>query len=276
MKTRITQFIAYAALFCACVLPRVCFAEIFSVSPPRIIFDNLKPGSSSEKSIVVSGNTNGEYSIYTNEGDVVSTWLTQTNATRLPNGKDEIFFKVSVPKDAKYGNYESFFTLISESEPSSFVAARSKTNAGGRVSVQIIVGNKDVEDEKLNWVEVLSATSAKKWGMFKIKGIVKTIFEMQNNGNVEMAPDSIRFEIFDKQNGKKLFERSEKIKAIPAFETKRVVVSFQTSLIDGDYRLTVSTFKKGQYKPDQTKEKNFQVKSTNETLNLFQKMKRIF
>lgn len=257
------------------LFPHVSFAKIFSVTPSRIVFEDMKPGNAITKSLIVLGGYDASYTIEVKKDDFVSRWFKQTTVQTLPDGKLEIFFQISIPKDVQFGDYKSTFNVVASNVSESSQNVSTKNNLGYQIPVQIIVGNKDVVDYKLNWIQAPSAYATQPFGWFHAKGGMTAIYEFSNLGNVASAPDKILYEIFKTKGGGKLEEfLSKNNKIVSAYQIERVVSEVPIKLDEGDYFMTASVFQKGQFKPNQVLETTFTV--SKKSLNFFEKLMRIY
>ena len=272
IQKHVFVLILFLSLF---LLPSMCSAKIFSVTPSRFIIENVKPGNVLTKSIVVLGGFDSSYAIEVKKDDFIFRWFKQTDTRSLPGGKLEIFFEISLPNEVQFGNYESTFNIVAVNVSELTQNASTKNNLGYQIPVQIIVGNKDVVEYKMNWMEAPFAYSKQPFGWFFAKGGISVIYELSNLGNVASAPDVIKFELFKNEGGAKLEEFiSKKNKSITAYKTERVFSEIPTKLDEGDYYMTVSVFQKGQYRPNQVL--NTTVHISKKNLGFLEKLMRIY
>lgn len=269
----ILKFLFVSLCLSGVLQPTVSFASIFSVSPPSLVLEHMKPGTRLEKKILVTGSSETAYEFITKKNDFISNWIRQTDTFSLPNNQTEIYFEINVPKDTEFGKYESSFILTPKNTTSPG-RANTVNKLGQIIPVHIFVGNKDFIEYKVNWLNLSSAFPKQKLWFLPVRGEAEVLYELENASNIEMGVDRIVYDVFEKKDEKKLETITvKKNNRIPAFKTERVLDQIPIQLDPGSYYFTASIFLKGQYKPHQFFDGEFVVEQ--KLLGFIDKLRRL-
>jgi len=229
----------------------------FGISPPYVKNNAIVPGSHYEQRIVLlrsSAEDDLLAEIKVNAPEV-EKWITIDKGLRFPLPKGELqvpmVVNVDVPKDAELGNYKGYINIR--------IAPKDENQKGGvaialgaRVDIDLTLTNVTfanfiVRLASIPDVEMLG----RPWNWKYIHPLykrlfyrVKAVLNIENTGNVEVAPSKITLDIFDILEKNKLESlEDDDIKKVKAYSTELVSAEFPTKLDAGQYWGKVRVYK---------------------------------
>ena len=183
----------------------------FGITPPYVRSDTLTRGSEfTQKIVLVRGNPvedlKAEITINIPE---VGGWFSIDRGTEfiLPKGEKQIpiFVTVRVPEDAEYDRYVGNIRIRTSSIGD--LKAGVSIALGAQVDVDIKVVD-HIFDFKVRRVEMLELEEGHKKWWLDYPGKITFLMHIENTGNVDAAPEKVRFDIYDRRNDK-LLESTE-------------------------------------------------------------------
>lgn len=238
MYKKLFTFLIIALVFL--VIPKTALA--FGITPAEIYIQNIKPGGHYEKEITltrpVSEDTekltvNLEPSL-----DEMNGWFKYDpgNEFDFPAGKNTTTFKVvvDVPVDAAIKNYKGQITA--KGIPTEKAKEGVTIVKGAVLGVNITTSNTDTLGLKVLDMSAPDVNSGDP---------VRLFLNIQNLGNVAIAPDKVNLDIMD------LFEKPQEnlststLQKIDPFSTKQIQASFNSDLDKGQYRVDASVIFQG-------------------------------
>lgn len=221
------------------------FAKSFGVSPPWIVNENIKPGSSFVYVIDLSTNDpDSDMLVFSSiSGDPeISQWLTIRNKDGLVMAKGAkhlpMEVDVKIPDDAKFGKYSGRIAL--KLSPSERQDENVSIMLGGHISVDLEVVSYDVKDY---WVKSISTTPGTEGAPVILSMKVK------NLGNVPLSSVPVNVDVYDYKTDKLVTKSSasQLSGTVYPHTLKEVQMTIPVNdLEEGSYWIDVNAFKEGQ------------------------------
>ena len=250
-------------------------AGTFGFSPSVLSFEKVKASNILHQTIKVTGPNDLSYTLNIKNENPMYFWIKVGTALEYGDNNFEIPLAIYIPKETKSALYESSIELLAKSKAEAKEGTNVSANFSHVIPLKINVTNEDNIDINTNWFEIPTAFAAQKWGLFRLKGGMKIIFELENKGNVASAYKKIIYKIYQKKDGIKLLEFTKKDnESVEAFTTRRILTSVSHSFSEGTYFAVAEFYREGQYKPGKIFETTFTVGS--KTFSFLEKLKRIF
>jgi len=200
------------------------------VSPSTVSVENIKPGLSVNREIVISRNNTEQMEVFvaTTDNSEASSWLSFVSSNEVVMAKDQnrasLFVKITVPLDASFMRYTPTLRIVQKKDLSSTGVS---IQAGVIITMDILVTDRDVVK-----LEVLSA----KIDDFEEGQDLKLLLTMKNDGNVATAPSRVML-VVKNAAGKEISTlESKEVDTVEPLSTKEVTVVFSGhNLLKGDY-----------------------------------------
>lgn len=217
----------------------------FGVSPGLIDEPNLIPGSQFEYTIyLVQGTPDYDLpvNVHIDSGDGIEDWVTFKNGNEfiIPEGVQQypLNVLVKIPEDTELGIYKAFIRV--NTVPQAISGGGQVVIAiGGRVDLNITVGNDIVEEYEISLLKILD---------IKENQDPEVSVRVKNTGNVSTAPALATFELFNRFGTVRLgFAESDEFVKIPSFSEEEQVVSFPIDIrfAPGEYWAHVKIYDDG-------------------------------
>lgn len=220
----------------------------FGITPPYVRSDTLTRGSEfTQKIILVRGNPiedlKAEITINIPE---VGGWFSidRGNEFILPKGEKQvpIFVTVRVPEEAEYDRYVGNIRIRTSSTGD--LKAGVSIALGAQVDVDIKVVD-HISDFEVLRVELLELEEGHKKWWLDYPGRITFLMHIENTGNVDAAPEKVRFDIYDRKSDKLLesIESINKVQTVAPFDTGKVAAYLPTHLPVGGYKVKYTIYK---------------------------------
>jgi len=214
----------------------------FGITPPYVKNDSLTRNSEYKQEIIlVRGDpTNDLKATISIDVPDANEWFSIDKGTEfiLPKGKQQfpIVVSVRVPKDAKFQNYKGNIRVrTSAVDPDR--SGSVSIALGAQIDVDLNIIDKEIFDFKIRKIKISDLNAGhKKWWLF-FPGKIQFSLQLENTGNVAVAPSQVTFNIYDSK-GEKLLEQTKntnRIKKTQPFETQEVLSQLPTRLPAGSY-----------------------------------------
>ncbi len=206
----------------------------FGISPPSIKEDRLVKGSHLEKTIyLVQGNPKKDVNMeIVVDSTNIKDWISFEQGVKfvIPAGVQQFPLSViiNVPEDAQFGIYKAFIRINTKPEKAT-EAGQVAIALGGRVDVDLTVGNKIIYEYSVTGIEIFDIKEGKN---------LKASVVVKNTGNVPASPSNSSFELFNKYGNIRLaYAENNNFKKTPAFQEKPEILEFPIDirLAPGEY-----------------------------------------
>ena len=220
----------------------------FGITPPYVRSDTLTRGSEfTQKIILVRGDPIEDLKAeITINIPKVGGWFSvdRGNEFILPKGEKQvpIFITVRVPEDAEYERYVGNIRIRTSSIGE--LKAGVSIALGAQVDVDIEVVD-HIFDFEVVRVELLELEEGHKKWWLDYPGRITFLMHIENTGNVDVAPEKVRFDIYDRKSNK-LLESTEsinEIQTVAPFDTGKVAAYLPTHLPVGGYKVKYTIYK---------------------------------
>lgn len=229
----------------------------FGISPPYVKNNQIIPGSHYEQKIVLLRSSADEDLMA--EASVVAPdiagWISIDKSERflMPKGQLQVPMIVNIdpPADAEIGNYKGYINVR--------IAPATENNSGGvaialgaRIDVDLTLTNVTFSDFIVRLVSIPDVERlGKPWNWKYIAPIfdrffykIRVAMNIQNTGNVEIAPSRVHLDVYDLTENKLLESLDDKsMKKIKAFSTEQTEADFATKLPAGQYWAKLKVYK---------------------------------
>lgn len=216
----------------------------FGVTPPYFRNTSLTRNSTYEQQILlVRGDpTRDLKASVIIDAPEIADWITvvEGDSFILPRGEQKVpmTIRVQVPNDADFKNYAGAIRVKTGSVDGTAAGGGGvNISLGAQIDVDLNVIDKVIEDFRIRKISISDLNEGHKLGWLYFPGKIKFGMKLENTGNVDVAPSSVRFKIYD-HTGTILLEDTDnrgKIKKIIPYATETVVADIPTRLPAGNY-----------------------------------------
>ena len=164
----------------------------------------------------------------------------------IPKGEKQtpIHVKVAVPTDAAFGEYKGVLRV--RVAPKGDVERGTVSIAlGAQIDVNLIVLDQQIIDFKIRRIHVNDLNEGHKLLWMFFPGKIRFTMQMENVGNVPVAPSKVEFDLRARRSDELLetTQNTNTLKEIPPFETGDVIAELPTRLKAASYRATYRIYK---------------------------------
>lgn len=215
----------------------------FGITPPYVRNTSLTRNSIYEQQILlVRSDINvaqrAEVSI---DAPGIEDWIEIVEGTNIPMPKGSqkvpMTVRVTVPDDADFANYQGAIRIRTLPEDGEVAAGAVSISLGARVDIDLDVIDKVIKEFRIRRVSVPDLNEGTKLAWLFFPGKVQFDMLLENTGNVDIAPSSIIFKIYDR-SGTALLEESKNIGKIPKvspYIAEEISAEIPTRLPAGGY-----------------------------------------
>lgn len=215
----------------------------FGITPPYVRNTSLTRNSTYEQQILmVRGDTNvaqkAEISV---DAPEIQDWITlvEGDEIKMPTGvqKVPLTVRITVPKDAEFKDYKGYIRIRTLPDDDQVSAGAVSISLGARVDIVLSVIDREIKDFRVRKISVPDLNEGHKFLWLYFPGKINFEMMIENTGNVEVAPSSVEFRIYDRA-GKVLFEETKnlgKIDKTAPYATANVVAELPVHLPAGSY-----------------------------------------
>ncbi len=221
----------------------------FGLSPATLYADNLVPGSHFEQEVVIVGTGDSANLIVKVKFNVpgANDWIEIDRGNEFKfsanNKKEKMLISVDVPQGTPVGKYKGSLNLEVIPEAADNNDGQVSINYGGQIDVVLNVGSKAISSFNVKEVKVFDLEAGGHFWFIKFPGIIKAILQIENTGNVAVAPDKIVLKIFDASQ-KQLLEAvsTDRIASVKPLTTGWTNARIKTNLPAGSYWATYEIY----------------------------------
>jgi len=215
----------------------------FGITPPYVRNTSLTRNSTYEQQILmVRGDTNvAQKAEITVDAPEIQDWITlvEGDEIKMPTGvqKVPLTVRITVPKDAEFKDYKGYIRIRTLPDDDQVSAGAVSISLGARVDIVLSVIDREIKDFRVRKISVPDLNEGHKFLWLYFPGKINFEMMIENTGNVEVAPSSVEFRIYDRA-GKVLFEETKnlgKIDKTAPYATANVVAELPVHLPAGSY-----------------------------------------
>lgn len=215
----------------------------FGITPPYVRNTSLTRGATYEQQILlVRGDADvaqrAEVSI---DAPEIESWIQilEGENIALPRGEQKVpmTVRVTVPTDAEFKDYEGAIRIRTLPEDGQVAAGAVSISLGALVDIDLSVIDKKIKDFRVRKISAGDLNEGKKLLWLFFPGKIRFDMNIENTGNVDIAPSDVEFRLFDRA-GKVLLETTHnlgKIDTIAPYNVETVTAAIPTRLPAGTY-----------------------------------------
>ncbi len=222
----------------------------FGITPPYVNNQRLTRGTVYEQKITLvrSDPTDDLTAEITMNLPEVESWFSidRGKSFILPKGTTQIpiIVRVQVPEDAEYKAHKGTIRVRTSSAGTNPSGSGVSIALGAQIDVDIEVVDK-IFDFSVRKIRLSDLEEGRwKWGLF-FPGKIRFLMTIENTGNTDYGPTSVRFEIYDADMETLLetTENTNRIEQIPPFAIQEVLAELPTRLPAGRYKAKYAIMK---------------------------------
>jgi hypothetical protein len=215
----------------------------FGITPPYVRNTSLTRNSTYEQQILlVRGDPNVPLNAQiTIDAPEIQDWIEIVEGTMipLPRGEQKVpmTVRIKVPSDAKYQEYEGKIRIRTQPADDQVAEGVVSISLGAQVDINLNVIDRVIEDFRVRRISVSDLNEGHKVGWLYFPGKIKFTMSIENTGNVDIAPSSVQFRIYDR-TGAVLLEETEhtgRLTKIAPYLTEEITADLPTRLPPGGY-----------------------------------------
>lgn len=220
------------------------FAEAgFGITPPYVRNTSLVRNSTYEQQILlVRGNPDVPLKAeITIDAPEIQDWIeiVEGSSVPLPRGVQKVpmTVRVKVPKDADFKEYKGVIRIKTLPDDNQVAAGAVSISLGAQVDITLNVIDKEIKDFRVRKISVSDLNEGSKLAWLYFPGKIKFGMMIENTGNVDIAPSTIEFKIYN-FSGDVLLEETKhlgKLEKIAPYATADIVAEIPTRLPAGYY-----------------------------------------
>lgn len=244
MSSCIKKIIGSAWLLILLMTLSVPLAEAgFGITPPYVTNSSLTRNSIYEQQILlVRGDPdtaqNAEIIV---DAPEIESWIQilEGDLILLPQGVQKVpmTVRVTVPSDADFKDYAGSIRIRTVPADGAVTPGAVSISLGALVDIKLSVIDKVIKDFRIRKISVADLNEGSKFGWLYFPGKIRFAMFIENTGNVDVAPSSVEFRIFDR-SGKVMLEETKslgRMSTIKPYATGEVIAEIPTRLPAGGY-----------------------------------------
>jgi hypothetical protein len=226
------------------VLTGVDFAFAgFGITPPYVRNTSLTRNSTYEQQILLvrSDSNVAQKAEITLDAPEIADWVEvlEGDVIQMPRGTQKVpmTVRIQVPADAEFKDYEGAIRIRTLPDDDQVTAGAVSISLGALVDLDLSVIDREIREFRVRKISAPDLNEGTKLAWLFFPGKIRFGMMIENTGNVDIAPSSVEFRIFDR-NGKQLLEETEnigRIQTVPPYGTETVTAELPTRLPEGSY-----------------------------------------
>lgn len=234
--------VLYAILFLVIFVAPSAEAS-FGITPPYVRNTSLIRNSTYEQQILlVRGDPDVPLkALITVDAPEIQDWIqvVEGDSIPLPRGQQKVpmIVRVTVPKDAEFKDYKGVIRIKTIPDDGQVAAGAVSISLGAQVDINLSVIDREIKDFRVRKISVSDLNEGHKVGWLYFPGKIKFGMLLENTGNVDIAPSTVAFRIFD-FSGTQLLEETTQLGKIPTvlpYATEEIVAQLPSKLPAGSY-----------------------------------------
>lgn len=229
----------------------------FGITPPYLRNTSLTRNSIYEQKILLvrSDPTTALKAEIVVDVPGINEWITIAEGSNfiLPAGEQKVpmTLKVVVPDDAEYKNYLGNIRIKTSAADAASGGGVS-ISLGAQVDVDLTVIDKVIEDFRIRKIGISDLNEGHKFWWLYFPGKINFEMMLENTGNIDIAPTSVVFRIYD-GTGQILLEETKntnKMKKVKPFNTDTLYAELPTRLPSGSYFARYQVYNRDEVKQE--------------------------
>ncbi len=229
----------------------------FGITPPYLRNTSLTRNSIYEQKILLvrSDPTTALKAEIVVDVPGINDWITIAEGDNfiLPVGEQKVpmTLKVVVPDDAEYKNYLGNIRIKTSAADAASGGGVS-ISLGAQVDVDLTVIDKVIEDFRIRKIGITDLNEGHKLWWLYFPGKINFEMMLENTGNIDIAPTSVVFRIYD-STGQILLEETKhtnKMKKVKPFNTDTLYAELPTRLPSGSYLARYQIYNRDEVKQE--------------------------
>lgn len=237
-----------------CLLFFVLSTEIaragFGITPPYVRNSSLTRNSIYEQQILlVRGNPDSpQKAEIIVDAPEIREWIqiVEGESIPMPRGVQKVpmTVRVQVPSDAEFKDYRGVIRIKTLPDTDQVAPGAVSISLGAQVDIGLTVIDREIRDFRVRKLDLSDLNEGHKIGWLYFPGKINFDMLIENTGNVDNAPSSVEFRIFDFA-GRVLLEETKnknRIREIAPYATDEVTAEIPTRLPAGNYIVRFKIF----------------------------------
>jgi hypothetical protein len=215
----------------------------FGVTPPYVKNTSLTRNSTYEQQILLvrgDPNTALKATVVVDAPEIAS-WIeiVEGNVFELPRGEQKVpmTVRVKVPDDAEFRNYTGAIRIKTGAADDEVSAGAVNISLGAQVDIDLNVIDREIKDFRIRKINITDLNEGHKLAWLFFPGKIRFGMLLENTGNVDVAPSTVTFKIYDATGNIALEETKNKgkIPKVKPYATEEIVAELPTRLPAGTY-----------------------------------------
>lgn len=222
----------------------------FGITPPYVRNTSLTRNSTYEQQILLvrgdpTEDLNAQIVI---DAPDIQDWIEiiEGNKILLPRGEQKIpiTVRVTVPSDAPFRDYEGKIRIRTTPTDDQVAEGVVSISLGAQIDVNLSVIDRVIEDFRIRRISVSDLNEGHKLGWLYFPGKIAFTMLTENTGNVDVAPSTVKFRIFDRVGAVLLEETHNlgRMDKIAPYATGEITADIPTRLPAGSYMVRYSIY----------------------------------
>lgn len=247
---RKVQVFLFMVVFFVLLVPVDLARASFGITPPYVRNTSLTRNSTYEQQILL---VRGDPSVPLRaevviDAPEIASWFEIVEGTNipLPRGEQKVpmTVRVKVPKDAEFKDYSGVIRIRTLPDNNEVNSGAVNISLGAQVDIDLSVIDRKIEDFRIRKVSLFDLNEGHKVAWLYFPGKIRFGMLVENTGNVDVSPSSVKFKIYD-FSGRLLLEETSslgKITKVAPYATEEVMAEIPTRLPAGSYFVRFEIF----------------------------------
>ena len=215
----------------------------FGITPPYVSNTSLTRNSTYEQQILLvrSDAVTDQRAEITIDAPEIQDWIeiVEGDEIKLPRGVQKVpmTVRIMVPSDAEFKDYGGAIRIRTLPDGEEVTQGAVSISLGALVDIDLSVIDRVIKDFRVRKISAPDLNEGSKIGWLYFPGKIRFDVLLENTGNVDVAPSSVEFRIYDRA-GKVLLEETKSkgsIDTVPPYGTETITAEIPTRLEAGSY-----------------------------------------
>ena len=215
----------------------------FGITPPYVSNTSLTRNSIYEQQILLvrSDAVSDQKAEITIDAPDIQDWIeiVEGDEIKLPKGVQKVpmTVRITVPGNADFQDYDGSIRIRTLPDSGEVAPGAVSISLGALVDIDLSVIDRVIKDFRIRKISAPDLNEGSKIAWLYFPGKIRFEMLLENTGNVDVAPSSVEFRIFDR-SGKVLLEETTskgKIDTVAPYGTETITAEIPTRLEPGSY-----------------------------------------